>query len=70
MVPALERAAFVVIQTKLTLGVLIDALGPPPFLHPAHDLPPSHGLPLIVLGLRAFWRGSRPRRRNRRAGQG
>ncbi len=42
MVPASERAAFVVVQTKLTLGVLIDALGSPPFLHTAHKLPPSH----------------------------
>ena len=35
-----------------------------------HDEDTTWGLPMMVLGILAFWRGSRPRRQGRRTGQG
>jgi MYXO-CTERM domain-containing protein len=35
-----------------------------------HDAATAWGLPMVVLGLLAFWRGLRPRSRGRRTGQG
>ena len=42
VVPAAVRPALEVVQAKLSLGVLVHALGPPPLLHTPHELPPGH----------------------------
>ena len=43
VVPAAEGAALVVVESQLSLGVLVHALGAPPLLDPPDQLTPGHG---------------------------
>jgi len=43
VVPAAEGAAFVVIESQFSLGVLVHALGAPSLLDPPDELTPGHG---------------------------